>query len=322
MNQFNLYRLANLEAPQMRVPMKRAALFLGFIKGPNVDDWVKLRTNETLARFNAGTDPNDEVYWDEIGQQFIDSFWDTASRERAEEKLRHLSWIPGDVDSFVAQFRNLADQAEYQLNDRPTISLFASKLPFKMMEHIFRVVKPRNFNGWVDAARDYHQSNTAIQGLRGEDTPRKTINKKTAKQWAHLLGVKLPASMDPDAMDTRADRSRSFNRNKFRGSKGRTTITKEDPETQRKEGRCYSCNKQGHIARNCPAKASPDKGKVKARSAATEAESSDEEPPSFETEGGIKTIIRRGRALNEERKLDIVRMIAEDENMEGDDQDF
>ena len=102
MNQFNLYRLANLEAPQMRVPMKRAALFLGFIKGPNVDDWVKLRTNETLARFNAGTNPNDEVYWDEIGQQFMDSFWDTASRECAKEKLRNLSWIPGDVDSFIA----------------------------------------------------------------------------------------------------------------------------------------------------------------------------------------------------------------------------
>ena len=40
MNQFNLYRLANMEADQMRMPMKRAALLLGFIKGPNVDAWV------------------------------------------------------------------------------------------------------------------------------------------------------------------------------------------------------------------------------------------------------------------------------------------
>ena len=48
MNKFNLYRLANMEATQMRVPMKCAALLLSFIKGPNVDDWVQQRTNEIL----------------------------------------------------------------------------------------------------------------------------------------------------------------------------------------------------------------------------------------------------------------------------------
>ena len=52
MNKFNLYRLANMEAVQMRVPMKRAALLLSFIKGPNVDDWVQQCTNEILDRFN------------------------------------------------------------------------------------------------------------------------------------------------------------------------------------------------------------------------------------------------------------------------------
>ena len=52
MNQFNLYHLANMEVDQMRVPMKRAALLLGFIKGPNVDAWVKLCTDEILRRFN------------------------------------------------------------------------------------------------------------------------------------------------------------------------------------------------------------------------------------------------------------------------------
>jgi hypothetical protein len=42
MNKFNLYRLANMEAEQMEQPMKRAALLLGFIKGPNINDWVQL----------------------------------------------------------------------------------------------------------------------------------------------------------------------------------------------------------------------------------------------------------------------------------------
>src|ERR1700687_3121673 len=74
----------------------------------------------------------------------MDAFWDTAARERAEEKLRNLTWTPGDVDTFVAQFRTLADQAQYPLNDRPTISLFAGKLPYKMMSFIFMNVKHKS----------------------------------------------------------------------------------------------------------------------------------------------------------------------------------
>ncbi len=31
-------------------------------------------------------------------------------------------------------------------------------------------------------------------------------------------------------------------------------ITKADKEKYRKEGHCFKCDKQGHIARNCPSK--------------------------------------------------------------------
>ena len=144
----------------------------------------------------------------------MDTFWDTASRERAETKLRSLPWIPGDVDTFIAQVRSLAEQAQYALNDRPTITLFASKLPFKMMQHIFMIVKPVDFNGWAEAAHQYHQGNAAMQGIRdiNEDTSSKNSGKKktgfSAKQWAQILGVKLP-TLDPNVMDTHADRSHS-----------------------------------------------------------------------------------------------------------------
>ena len=201
----------------------------------------------------------------------MNAFWDTTSREHAEEKLRNLTWTPGDVDTFIAQFRTLADEAEYPLNDCPTISLFASKLPHKMMEHICLVVKPRNFQGWADTARQYHQDNTTVQNLRNlnSDIPRKFGNKKTglsAKQWAQILGVKLPIP-DSNAMDTRADRTHSYFRNN--GLKGCAGTTKEDPIKQCQEGHCFTCNKQGHLAKNCPDKPWKDKGKVKACMAET-----------------------------------------------------
>ena len=322
MNQFNLYRLANMEAAQMRIPMKRAALLLGFIKGPNVDAWVKLRTDEILRRFNRTMDQTDEIYWDEVGREFMNAFWDTASRERAEEKLRNLAWTPGDVDTFVAQFRTLADEAEYPLDDRPTISLFASKLPHKMMEHICLVVKPRDFQGWADAARQFHQDNTAVQNLRNlnNEAPRKFNNKKTgisAKQWAQILGVKLPIP-DANAMDTRADRTRSYFKNK--GSKGRASTTKEDPDKQRQEGRCFTCNKQGHLAKNCPDKPWKDKGKVKARTAETETGESDY-IATLDDEAAI--LYQQARAMKEESKIRFVQMAIEaEQGTEGDGLDF
>ena len=296
--------------------MKRAALLLGFIKGPNVDAWVKLRTDEILRRFNWTLDQHDEIYWDEVGREFMNAFWDTASRERAEEKLRNLAWTPGDVDTFIAQFRTLADEAEYPLNDRPTISLFASKLPHKMMEHICLVVKPRDFQGWADAARQFHQDNTAVQNLRNlnNDIPRKFGNNKTgisAKQWAQILGVKLPIP-NSNVMDTHADRTHSYFRNN--GSKGHASNTKEDPDKQRQEGHCFTCNKQGHLARNCPNKPWKDKGKVKARTAETKTGDSDNNA-TLDDDAAI--LYQQARAMKEESKIRFIQMTAKEEQGDG-----
>jgi hypothetical protein len=147
MNEFNLYHLTNVDAEQMLNPMKRATLLLGFIKGPNVKDWVKPWTTWIITQYDTGLPTNNERYWNEIRLAFQTSFQDTASRERAEDKLRHLTFIPGDVDTFIAQFETLALEATYGLNAQPTLSLFASKLPFRMMDQPW--VSHGLHNSWV-----------------------------------------------------------------------------------------------------------------------------------------------------------------------------
>ena len=119
----------------------------------------------------------------------------------------------------------------------------------------------------------------------------------SAKQWAQALGVKLPTP-DPNAMDTRADRTCYYFRNK--GSNGCAGTTKEDPVKQCQEGRCFTCNKQGHLARNCPDKPSKDKGKVKARTAETEV--SDDETITETRDNGsdFDAFIRKGRSMKDE----------------------
>ena len=86
-NEFNLYHIANIDAEQMTSPMKQAALFLRFIKGPNVKDWVKKWTNWTIREFTAGRPLCDDYYWDQVFEGFQQAFQDTGAREQAEDRL-------------------------------------------------------------------------------------------------------------------------------------------------------------------------------------------------------------------------------------------
>ena len=80
-NEFNLYHLTNVDTVQMVLPMKRADLFLGFIKGPNVKDWVKKWTNWTITQVTQGRPLNNEYYWDQVFGGFQQAFQDTGARE-------------------------------------------------------------------------------------------------------------------------------------------------------------------------------------------------------------------------------------------------
>ncbi|KAI9433356.1 hypothetical protein H4582DRAFT_2061150 [Lactarius indigo] len=173
MNEFNLYQIANIDADQMVNPMKRAALMLRFIKGPNIRDWTKKWTNWMIGEFQTGRPTTNEHYWMEVSQGFQLAFQDSGARERAEHKLQLLSFISGDVDTFIAQFEALAAEATYRLDDKPTLSLYATKLPFKMVDHIYKVICPVTFHDWAEATCQYHQDNLAVQNLRGfnEDKP-------------------------------------------------------------------------------------------------------------------------------------------------------
>ena len=149
MNEFNLYRLTNFDAEQLINPLKRTTLLLGFIKGPNVKDWVRRWTRWTVNEYTTGRPSTDEHYWNMIMDAFQHTFQDTGTRERAEDQLRKLAFAPNAVDIFITQFESLAHEATYRLDDKPTISLFASKLPYKMVDHIYKVVRPRTFAKWA-----------------------------------------------------------------------------------------------------------------------------------------------------------------------------
>ncbi len=279
-NEFNLYCLSNIDAEQMVNPMKRTALMLGFIKGSNVKDWTKRWTNWMVQEFTTGRPTMDEHYWLEVSRGFQIAFQDMGARERAEDKLQHLAFIPNEVDTFITQFESLATEATYDLDVQPTLSLYASKLPFKMVDHIYKVVRPVDFQGWVEATCQYHQDNTAVQNIRGiyEETPKKTSTggkpRILTQLLAWILGVKMPTP-NPNAMDTRADRTRS-NNNWRKGTRGCVAETEETNDWHKKV-ECFNCHQKGHLKRDCPNKDDKGKKPVKAQVAEMDTEEAEED---------------------------------------------
>ena len=188
-----------------------------------------------------------------------------------------------------------------------------------MMNHLYKIVRPRDFAGWADGAQQFHQDNQAVQNIKDihGDTPRKAPQKQfagfSAADLAKILKVKMP-SPDPNTMDTQAVRNRSANRN--HRTQGRASATApKDVDQQRAEGRCFTCNKQGHISWNCPDKPADtktnkppfQKKKVKARQAAIEDEEiSDDEDIDYR-DPNINACVCKGQTLKTESKETIVR---------------
>ena len=155
--------------------------------------------------------------------------------------------------------------------------------------------------------------NTAVNNLKGmgpgdQAPPKKkgTLAGMTLAQWAHILGVKLPK--DSNAMDTSA-RSKSFYQKKKK-TQARLATASDIEDTQCQEGRCFTCNKQGHLSKNRPdKKEKKPKGKAPAKAHITETEEDSVKEESSKEESDddwAETFIKKARAGPEKGKLCIL----------------
>src|ERR1700744_3817840 len=114
------------------------------------------------------------------------------------------------------------------------------------MDRIYKVICPNTFLGWANRVCQWHQDNTVVQNIQGiyEDShQKKKGNKMTPQQLAKMLGIKMP-TQDLDAMDTRANRSRS------NYSNNRAASTQKPQTPKKRWVVCFHCNKEGHFRRN------------------------------------------------------------------------
>ena len=147
-----------------------------------------------------------------------------------------------DLDSYATTFKHLAKVTGYDLANLGTVHLFAMGLKAGLRNAILHWdTQPTTFDKWVNTAQNELQKFTRRQAFQHKDymkyqwsTPKRTNGQSNG--W-HPNDTTVP--MDVDSL--------VFTRVWH-------TYTKEDQNCYKKEGRCFYCDQQGHMARECPKK--------------------------------------------------------------------
>jgi Retrotransposon gag protein len=245
---FKIYKIMNPLANIMKQPYAHIATALSLIRGPKVDDWVDEQLKELEQKVRTMS-RSDETLWTEFEAAFMTAFTDTAKKEDAYQKLKHLKMKDELVDDHITAFNSLAVKAGWELSNAGTIDAFRSGLRPGTLNAIM------NWDVWPDTMPQWQQA--------AQDKMRKYLAKKailsfhlqmgnqgslgTRNQWQRRFGQcgqgGGSSSRDPNAMDVDAISTRN-------------PLSKEERKQLMAEGWCFFCKQQGHMSQNCPKKPS------------------------------------------------------------------
>jgi len=110
----------------------------------------------------------DKDWWDEFEQNFKEVFMFTVSMEMALAKLKKLTMIQGDFDTYITTFNWLLDKAEFSPKDKGAVEMFKRGLNIALkINCIWRKPKPETMSKWQEAIWQEHCDYLEVQQALG-----------------------------------------------------------------------------------------------------------------------------------------------------------
>ena len=259
--QFRRYKMVNRTHDSMTKAYDRVLTALTYIRGPMINDWVNNQEKNLIERTDT-TKPNhvcedDEVLWAEFEQAFHDAWTDTSKKQNAYDQLMKLTMAGWDIDTYIATFEWLALAAGWALDAEGTIVRFREGLSKGIhSKALDRDKIPRTMDEWKAAARTevarakekYNAGLTNTQRRNQQNCPYNTAHyqPRTSTQANSNPNI---VPMDVDATTTTTTNFKK--------------LTPEERTQLAKEGRCFRCRLQGHVAHNCPKNTNNNQTKIR-----------------------------------------------------------
>jgi Retrotransposon gag protein len=217
MHDFKIYKIMNPLANVMKQPYVHITMALSLIRGPKVDEWVDEQLKELEWKTHT-TPRNDEMLWTDFKAAFTSAFTDTAKKEDAYQKLKHLRMKDELVDNYITMFNSLAAKVGWELTNARTIDAFQSGLRPGMLSAIMNWdTWPDTMPQWQQVARDKVQKYLAKKAILSfhpqMGNQGNQGNLGTRNQWQRRFGQRgqggSSSSCDPNAMDVDAINTRN-----------------------------------------------------------------------------------------------------------------
>jgi len=113
LDKFMSYEIVNGDSRQFTTPFLKVALCLSYMNGPKIDSWARHRRLWLKAQKDAGVSMMDRSLWDDFEADFRRAYADQDAKLTAYQKLNELRMHGSDIDSYVAEFDRLIDEAGY-----------------------------------------------------------------------------------------------------------------------------------------------------------------------------------------------------------------
>ena len=248
MGQFRRFKMVNRNHEAMKVPYDRVLTALTYMRGPLINDWIDQQEKKLDARIDTTkrghVQETDEILWNEFEAAFLAAWTDTSKKQNAYDQLMRLTMNGWDVDTYIASFDRLTLAAGWDQDSEGTIAKFREGLSKGVhSKALDRDRIPRTIDEWKAAARTEvawakEKYNAGLTGNQRRNPPKSgnynAPNPSRTTPNSNNSGV-VPMEVDNTTTQT------SFKK-----------LTPEERAQLTKEGRCFRCRLQGHMACDCP----------------------------------------------------------------------
>ena len=143
LQEFSTYLLVNYDVPALTSFIKRIAITLTCIKGPEVNRWTQQQL-EWLMTLQP-TNDNNTTYQQFIAN-FCNCFMDSQKAQRARIELQTLKMTWLEIDEYISKFESIAHKASYNPADHNTMQQFLQGLPQSIRQKVLEDTTVETYN--------------------------------------------------------------------------------------------------------------------------------------------------------------------------------